>query len=101
MEYYELLAHTRNAIMSMRSVNRQVEFGSLHPDTTAITHNPVSRMLALKLGVEPPHVGEDYARYLAAVLAQKTRTDRKSGTGMATPTILDLLSPAAGPKQET
>jgi aminoglycoside phosphotransferase (APT) family kinase protein len=83
-EYYELLAHTRNAIMSMRSVLRQVEFGSLDAGTTAITHNPISRMLALRLGAEPPQVGEDYTRYLSAVIGQKTRAPSKQTAAGAT-----------------
>lgn len=71
IEYYELLAHTRNAIMSMRSVTRQIELGTIPGSTTAITHNPTSKMLAEKLGADPPEVGEDYVAYLSAVVSRK------------------------------
>ena len=72
LEYYELLAHTRNAILSLRSVNRQIERGTIDADSTATTCNPTSRMLALKLGLSPPEIGSDYAKYLEAVVSQKT-----------------------------
>jgi aminoglycoside phosphotransferase (APT) family kinase protein len=72
LEYYELLAHTRNAILSLRSVNRQIERGTIDADSTATTRNPTSRMLALKLGLPPPEIGSDYAKYLEAVVSQKT-----------------------------
>jgi aminoglycoside phosphotransferase (APT) family kinase protein len=72
LEYYELLAHTRNAILSLRSVNRQIERGTIDADSTATTRNPTSRMLALKLGLSPPEIGSDYEKYLEAVVSQKT-----------------------------
>lgn len=87
MAYYELLAHTRNAVLSMRSVNRQVELGRIPADTRATTHNPISRLLALQLGVEPAPVGEDYDRYLQAVLSVKGKG------GGANKTARELLSP--------
>lgn len=85
VEYYELLAHTRNAILSMRSVNRQVERGSIKADTTAITHNPTSRMLAVKMNREPPVVGEDYALYLNAVIEQKRTAVNAPGASRFAP----------------
>jgi len=93
LEYYELLAHTRNAILSMRSVNRQVERGFIEPDTTAVTHNPISRMLAVKLGIDPPEVGDDYAKYLRAVIGQKTAAPMTPESSVAIPTVVELLSP--------
>jgi aminoglycoside phosphotransferase (APT) family kinase protein len=73
MAYYELLAHTRNAILSLRSVVRQIEFGALDPGTTAVTNNPTSRLLAKRLGAPAVEVGADYAAYLAAVVGHKTK----------------------------
>ncbi len=69
--YYELLAHTRIAILSMRSVYRQVDIGAIPEDTKATTHNPGAKVLAETLGEPPPEVGEDFAAYLAAVIGRK------------------------------
>jgi aminoglycoside phosphotransferase (APT) family kinase protein len=77
MPYYELLAATRNAILSVRSVNRQVEFGRIRRETTAITDNPASQVLASYLNEDPPEVGEDFADYLTAVLANKREVQQE------------------------
>ena len=73
MAYYELFAHTRNAILSMRSVKRQVELGRIPSETRAFIHNPPGRLLADFMGLEASEVGEDYRAYLDAVLANKRR----------------------------
>lgn len=78
MAYYELLAATRNAVLSMRSVGRQVELGRIPASTTARIHNPPARLLARRLGVDEWEVGEDYQAYLRAVFSAKTAPASKA-----------------------
>lgn len=60
MPYYDLLATFRMAIVGMRAVDRQIELGTIPPDTQARSHQPIMCLLAKELGEPVPEVGEDF-----------------------------------------
>jgi aminoglycoside phosphotransferase (APT) family kinase protein len=57
VEFYEVLAGTRGAIMMVRAAGMMVEAGFLPPDTPMAASNPASKVLAELLG-EPVPTGE-------------------------------------------
>lgn len=61
MDYFEVLANLRLAIIAVRQADRQVAFGAIPPTSRAWIDNPVNRMLAARLGLPEPEVGEDFA----------------------------------------
>jgi aminoglycoside phosphotransferase (APT) family kinase protein len=67
MDYYDVLATFRMAIVGMRAVDRQIGLGRIPDTTTARTHAPIMRMLAGKLGEPLPEVGRDFFEFMAAL----------------------------------
>lgn len=67
MDYYDVLATFRMAIVGMRAVDRQIGLGRIPVTTTARTHAPIVRMLAGKLGEPLPEVGHDFFEFMAAL----------------------------------
>jgi aminoglycoside phosphotransferase (APT) family kinase protein len=61
MFYFELLANFRLSIIAIRQADRQVAFGTIPATSRAWIDNPVNRLLARKLGLPEPDVGEDFA----------------------------------------
>jgi aminoglycoside phosphotransferase (APT) family kinase protein len=61
VNYYELLACLRMALIIVRATDRQIAFGRIPPDSRASTHNPVTEMIARKMGLPPPESLPDFA----------------------------------------
>jgi aminoglycoside phosphotransferase (APT) family kinase protein len=66
IDYYEVLAMLRLAIIIVRGCDRQIALGNIGSHSKALTHNPITAMLAHRLGLQVPQVGDDYAQLLAA-----------------------------------
>lgn len=67
MEYYDLLATFRMAIVGVRAVDRQIQLGRIPADTGARSGQPIMAMLARRLGEPEPEVGEDFRVFSAAI----------------------------------
>lgn len=67
LDYYDVLATFRMAIVGMRAVDRQIALGRIPVTTTARTHSPIMRMLAGKLGQPLPQIGQDFFDFAAAL----------------------------------
>lgn len=67
MHYYDVLACFRMAIVGMRAIDRQIKRGTIAANTTARLNQPTMVLLATKLGLEPPVVGEDFAAFSRAI----------------------------------
>lgn len=63
MPYYDLLATFRMAIVGMRSVDRQLEAGTIPASSNARTNQPIMCMLARAMGEPEPVVGEDFYEF--------------------------------------
>jgi aminoglycoside phosphotransferase (APT) family kinase protein len=61
MDYYDLLATFRMAIVGVRAVDRKISQGIIPATTNARSNQPIMCMLAKRLGVEEPEVGADFA----------------------------------------
>jgi aminoglycoside phosphotransferase (APT) family kinase protein len=66
IDYYEVLAMFRLAIIMVRGCDRHIALGNISPHSKALTHNPITAMIAHRLGLPVPQVGEDFAELLAA-----------------------------------
>jgi aminoglycoside phosphotransferase (APT) family kinase protein len=66
MEYFEVLANVEMSIIGLRQFDRQVGFGLIPATSSAYLNNPISAMLAEKLGLPIPEVGEDFAELMRA-----------------------------------
>jgi aminoglycoside phosphotransferase (APT) family kinase protein len=73
IEYYESLAAVTFGLIILRYVDMQVEAGVLGEETTMGTCNPVTQMLARRLGLEVPELAPEYA----AVAEASTRTGQE------------------------
>jgi hypothetical protein len=65
--YFEILAAVRMSLVLVRSVARLQEEGQLPAACEAGLKNPYCVMLAERLGVPPPEVGEDFQQFRQAV----------------------------------
>jgi aminoglycoside phosphotransferase (APT) family kinase protein len=65
IEYYEILAAVRLAVVVMRAVDIQAARGEGNPNTDLGVNSTVSRMLASMLGLPPTPVSKDQDAYLA------------------------------------
>jgi len=59
LEYYEVLAALRMAIVILRSTAKQIEYGVLDPATTMGTNNPATQILAEMLGLPIPELSPE------------------------------------------
>jgi aminoglycoside phosphotransferase (APT) family kinase protein len=66
IEYYEVLAMLRLAIITVRGCDRQIALGNISSHSKALTHNPITAMIAHRLGLPVPQVGADFAQLLSA-----------------------------------
>jgi aminoglycoside phosphotransferase (APT) family kinase protein len=66
LDYFELLAYMRLAIAFTRMCDREIAQGSLSPNSRAYLENPITLLIARKLGLPEPEVGEEYFTALAA-----------------------------------
>ena len=73
LDYYEMLAITRLAIIMVRGFDRQVGLGNITSRSKALTHNPTMAMLAHRLGLPVPEVGADFAELVAAAGKQERK----------------------------
>jgi aminoglycoside phosphotransferase (APT) family kinase protein len=60
MDYYDILALLRMAIIGIRAFDRLLNSGKIEPGSNAITHNPMTQSIARRLGLPVPEVGEDF-----------------------------------------
>ena len=67
LDYYDVLAAFRMAIVGMRSADRQIQRGRIPANTTARENAPIVRLLAGLLGEPLPEVGADFAQLMAAL----------------------------------
>jgi len=67
IEYYRLLAAMRMAVVTIRSVDLQVELGALPADTSMYTRGPVGLVLARMLGRPVPELSPEMATMAAAL----------------------------------
>lgn len=66
MDYFEILAMVRLAIVTMRACDRHVALGNVPPSSRAYFDNPPMAMLAQKLELPAPGSGEDFRSLMAA-----------------------------------
>ena len=69
IDYFEILGTLRLAIVATRQYDRQVRLGAIPSSSRAYLDNPITAMLARKLGLPEPQVGQDYLDLLAASTA--------------------------------
>jgi aminoglycoside phosphotransferase (APT) family kinase protein len=65
-DYYAVLARFRMNIVGIRWVDRLVAQGRLEAGTDVLTHNVITKQLAIQLGLPVPEPGEGFARMVAA-----------------------------------
>jgi aminoglycoside phosphotransferase (APT) family kinase protein len=70
IEYYEILAAVRMAIMVLAGTNAHIRSGRFRADTTVATNHPVMQILARHLGLHAPELAPEYAR--------RIKTERRS-----------------------
>lgn len=63
MEYYEILAAVRMAIINLAGTNAHIRSGRLPADTTITTNNPALQILARHLGLSVPPLAPEYASH--------------------------------------
>lgn len=71
IDYFEILALLRLAIITTRGVDRQIRAGSIRANSVAYLNNPTTARLAAKLGLPVPEVGEDYLALVRASTQQQ------------------------------
>jgi aminoglycoside phosphotransferase (APT) family kinase protein len=67
VDYYELFAATRYAIIGLRTTRLMIDAGALPPDTTMGTENPVTQLLCGLMGRPVPTLSPDVEAVLAAM----------------------------------
>jgi aminoglycoside phosphotransferase (APT) family kinase protein len=67
LHWYEVLAAFRMAIIGMRAADRQIGLGRIPETTTARTHSPIMGILAAKLDLPQPEVGQDFRDLMTAM----------------------------------
>jgi aminoglycoside phosphotransferase (APT) family kinase protein len=67
MDYFDLLAAFRMAIVGVRAVDRQILLGRVPATTTARSNQPTMCLLAQRLGQPEPELGKDFAEFSAAI----------------------------------
>jgi len=62
LEYYEIMAALSFAIIMLRFADREIDAGRLPPDSRMGSGNPVTQMLARKLGRPVPELAPEFAQ---------------------------------------
>lgn len=70
LEYYEILAGVRMALVMVRTADRLVNFGILPPGNRSAYANPIVEVLAARLQISCEPTGADY---MAMVMSMNTR----------------------------
>jgi len=73
IEYYEIFAALRFALVLIRAAERYRSVGLVAPDTTFGSHSPPMRLLAQQLGLAVPELSPDIRRLMARPFDEKTR----------------------------
>lgn len=60
LDYFEIMTMVRLAIVTLRQLDRQIGFGRVRADSVAHLNNPITQMLARKLGLPIPQGTNDY-----------------------------------------
>lgn len=63
LDYFELLAATRIALVIARTGNVLIKAGRLPPSNRVAHHNPAVLLLAMKLGIVPDDMGDHFAEF--------------------------------------
>src|SRR5690606_3411918 len=67
MDYYDILAAVRMAIITVRSVDLHIGLGHIGPDNSSYINNPVTLYIAQKLGLPEPEIGRDFHEFTANI----------------------------------
>lgn len=67
LEYYDVLAAFRMAVVFIRCADRMIALKRIRPDSEAGANNPPMRMLARRLGLEEPPLGTDFVDLVVAL----------------------------------
>ena len=73
LEYYEILASLRFALVLVRAAVRYRSVGLVEADTTFASSSPPMRLLARQLGMDVPELSPDIVRLLGRPFDAKTR----------------------------
>lgn len=73
IEYYEIFAALRFALVLIRAAERYRSVGLVAPDTTFGTNSPPMRLLAQQLGLAIPELSPDVRRLMRRPFDEKTR----------------------------
>ena len=69
IEYFEILALLKLAIISTRGMDRQTRLGKIPTRSTAYLNNLITAQLTIMLGLHAREVGEDFFELLKASTA--------------------------------
>ncbi len=64
MEYYDIVAALRMALVAVGAFNRQVGLGNIAPDNKSLNANLMTVYLAEKLGMDLPELGPDFVSFM-------------------------------------
>jgi aminoglycoside phosphotransferase (APT) family kinase protein len=73
VEYYEVFAALRFALVLIRATERYRSVGLVAPDTTFASNSPPMRLLAQQLGLAVPELSPDIRRLMGRPFDEKTR----------------------------
>lgn len=71
MDYYDVLARLRMAIITMRAVDRQVAQGNYKADNNAWSHNPFTTELSQRLDLSTIETGADYVEFSTGLMSRE------------------------------
>jgi aminoglycoside phosphotransferase (APT) family kinase protein len=78
IEYYEILAALRFALVLIRATERYRSVGLVDADTTFGSNSPPMRLLAQRLGIVVPELSPDIKRLMGRPFDEKTRAATSS-----------------------
>src|SRR5690554_6417464 len=104
LEYYDLLATFRMAIVGMRAVDRQIERGTIAATSNARSHQPIMCLLAKRMGEPEPTPGEDYAAFAKVIglagFFWLERFVQAKQRALEAPVFLSVFSVQSAPRNE-
>ena len=71
IEYYDMIAGLRMAIIALRSVDRHIGLGNIKADNKSVTDNLQTQHLARLLGVKEPELGPDFYEFMSFTIPVK------------------------------
>lgn len=66
LDYYMLLSLFKMNTVGIRTIDRMMMRGLLANESDALTHNPLTKMMAIQLSLPVPEPGEGFAKVMAA-----------------------------------